>query len=173
MYFNKEEEKVVNDFCLATNENGKEHEFIYRFYFNDGNQIVVKYDGCSQEDNGLEINDSQYEWFYEFYFIIVKVEKKAKDNNWRKNQYIVLNYHYFPSKWEILKGFQLEKVKKCDCCLNFTLPKNNIQQICTDCGWREDKYLKMNPNEKSGELNLSLNEAKNNWSRFHKNLRNK
>lgn len=79
--------------------------------FKDGTILYVEFEGYGDSDNDLELNDPDYEEYYEFYFKILKVKNKAEKCKWRKNQTIFLNYHNFPIKWEKLSKEEIEKLK--------------------------------------------------------------
>lgn len=168
---NDNEGEIIMPFIKYASEQAQNGNSIYRLYFENGEQLIARYDGYTESDNGLDLDEEEYEEFYEFEFLIIKPEKKNKETKWRKYRYLLVNYHNFPTKWEILEGYQLERVKQCDCCLNITLPRISTQEVCPDCGWRENGYLKENPNEKCYGLNLSLNEAREKWNKYHKNIR--
>ena len=95
-------------FIQVVYDNAKAGYRTYRLYFKDGQQIVAKYDCDADSDNGLDEEDVDYEEFYEFYFEVLKVEKKT-DNSLRKGKYISLNYHNFPIRWEVLSKEEAQR----------------------------------------------------------------
>ena len=76
----------------------------YRLYFNDGTQIIASYETCGDSDNDLELDDPYYEEFYEFYFIVKKIEKKGAELDFKENVGIALNYHNYFEKFELYEG---------------------------------------------------------------------
>lgn len=73
----------------------------YRLYFKDGTELIAYYDFCADGDNDLELDDPDYEDLYEFYFKVKKIEKKGTELKFKRNKWIVLNYHNFPIKFEL------------------------------------------------------------------------
>lgn len=76
----------------------------YRLYFKNGTQIISSLVGVADSDNGLELNDPYYEEFYEFYFMVKRIEKKGTELNYKENELIFLNYHNFFIKFEPYTG---------------------------------------------------------------------
>lgn len=84
----------------------KEREILknYRLYFKDGTQIIANLSASGDSDNGLELKDPDYEEFYEFYFMVKKIEKKGSELDYQENEGICLNYHNFFIKFELYEG---------------------------------------------------------------------
>ena len=76
----------------------------YRLYFKDGTVLIAFYDGCGDGDNDLELDDPYYEDLYEFYFKVLKVEKKGSELNYKKEEWFMLTYHNFFIKFELYEG---------------------------------------------------------------------
>ena len=88
---------IISDF-LHEKEFGK----TYRLFFIDGTQIIARFDNCGDGDNDLDLDDSDYEDLYEFYFMVKKIEKKGSELEF-KEEGICLNYHNFFYKFEPLE----------------------------------------------------------------------
>jgi len=54
---------------------------------------------------------------------------------------------------------------KCSCCGNYTLKDEN-DDICKVCYWQEDIVQKAEPDYIGGPNKISLNQARNNYSKF-------
>lgn len=72
----------------------------YRLYFKDGSQIVARYSGGSDSDNGLDLDDPYFEDLYELDFIVVKIEKVGTEYGFEEGKWTFLNYHNFFYKFE-------------------------------------------------------------------------
>ncbi|MCM1307915.1 MAG: hypothetical protein NC223_04885 [Butyrivibrio sp.] len=57
-------------------------------------------------------------------------------------------------------------LKKCACCENCTVPVNEKNAVCKDCGWIDDEYQNMHPDSDNGRNPISLNIAKENFARY-------
>ncbi len=104
MWYNKNDEIILEPFYKELHKHLHRRENIFRFYFENELKLIVKYDCEADSDNGLSLEDENYEEFYEIYFEILKVEKKPKESKLRKGKYIEVNYHNLPIKWEILEN---------------------------------------------------------------------
>lgn len=62
----------------------------------------MKYDTEADSDNDLDLDDPKYEDFLELYFVIIKVENKKKEEKYKKNGCLCVNYHNIPDKWEVV-----------------------------------------------------------------------
>ena len=100
----EKEKNVIGDFLNVRFINQQEGKVVYKFKFKNGDVIIVKYDCDVDSDNGLELDDPNYEEYHEFYFQVLQVEKKAKDSMWRKGKCIALNYHNFPISFELIEN---------------------------------------------------------------------
>lgn len=72
----------------------------YRLYFKDGTQIIAKLLSSSDSDNGLDLDNPDYEELYEFDFKVIKIEKKGTQLNYREGQWIILDYRDFFYRFE-------------------------------------------------------------------------
>ena len=104
MWYNKNDEIILEPFYKELHKHLHCGQNIFRFYFDNGLKLIVKYDCEADSDNGLDLEDKNYEEFYEIYFEILKVEKKPKESKLRKGKYIEINYHNLPIKWEMLEN---------------------------------------------------------------------
>ena len=74
-----------------------------KWQFADGMMLEIKFEGYGESDNGLDMDNPNYEEFYEFYFRILSIRKKSKNCKWKKGENAFVNYKNFPVKWEGLK----------------------------------------------------------------------
>lgn len=58
--------------------------------------------------------------------------------------------------------------RKCKCCGKYTLDKNSIYDICSNCGWESDLVQEDNPNFEGGANELSLNQYKKEYDKRKK-----
>jgi hypothetical protein len=54
----------------------------------------------------------------------------------------------------------MENKRKCMCCGELTLDKDELIGICNNCGWESDPVQEDDPDYKGGANQMSLNEAK-------------
>ena len=59
---------------------------------------------------------------------------------------------------EIIKKY--DDKRKCKCCGKYTIDKDSIYDICSNCGWESDPIQEDNPNYEGGANELSLNQYK-------------
>jgi len=90
--------KIISPFA---NEEINKH---YRLFFEDGTQIIALYINSGDGDNGLDLDDPDFEDLFEFYFIIKRIEEKGTTNVFKENEGIVLNYHNFFEKFDLYEG---------------------------------------------------------------------
>lgn len=53
-----------------------------------------------------------------------------------------------------------EKMRKCDCCGELSIPVGSRFMICRVCGWQDDPEQKANPYLKNRSNKMSLQEAR-------------
>lgn len=104
MLTEKEKPIILPFMSVIYSSLGKGNNY-FRFYTLNEDIFIVKYLSDAESDNGLDLEDENYEEFYEFYFEIVKVEKKSKDSKIRKGKWLEINYHDLPTKLEIVQNF--------------------------------------------------------------------
>ncbi len=61
---------------------------------------------------------------------------------------------------------------KCPCCGEATLEEQDAYCICDKCGWQDDPDQTKNPDLPTGANMLSLNKAKEVWSKHHDSIFN-
>ena len=73
----------------------------FRLFFKDGTRIIALFFGSSDSDNGLDLDDPDYEEFYELNFIVKKIEQQGANLFFNVNELIGLNYRNFFEKFEL------------------------------------------------------------------------
>jgi len=91
---------IIGDFLKQSTPEIK----VYRLFFKDGTQLIARWIGSSDSDNGLEPDDPFYEDLYELDFKVVKIEKKGSALNYKENECIALSYHNWFEKFEPYEG---------------------------------------------------------------------
>lgn len=98
-WLNKNERDILEpylEFLKLNNNNTKQ-----KLTLSNGVILYVTFLGYSESDNDLDMNEENFEEFYEFYFKIERVKNKCKEFKNKKNDEIFFNYHNFPVKFEI------------------------------------------------------------------------
>ncbi len=54
----------------------------------------------------------------------------------------------------------MEEKIECKCCNEKTIDKDDLFDICSNCGWQRDEVQESDPDYKGGANEMSLNEAK-------------
>lgn len=112
MNFSDIEKKIVAPFYLYFHSSKQKIKDTYLLRWKNGTQVLAKYDTCYESDNGLELDDPDYE---DFVCIIMKIEKivclNEKDGfNWIKDREIFeFSYHDFPDEIYNSKGELISK----------------------------------------------------------------
>jgi len=99
MWLNNKEEKIYGPF---SNFIEKHEDEKLRFIYADGVELIVEFYTEYESDNGLELNDENYEEYWESAFKIVEVVKDEK-NVYQVGKYILVNYHSIPQKYESIE----------------------------------------------------------------------
>ena len=71
-------------------------------------------------------------------------------------------------KYEEKVIFDMDEKRKCKCCGKYTLDKNSIYEMCSNCGWKSNPFQEENPNFDGGANKLSLNQYKKEY--FNKKI---
>jgi len=56
-----------------------------------------------------------------------------------------------------------QKLKKCACCENYTIPVNTVNYRCPICSWIDNHHQNNNPDSLDGPNNITLREARLRW----------
>ena len=76
------------DFLKETNGQYK----TFRMFFSDGTKIIAKFCGASDGDNGLDLDDPDFQ--------VKKIERKGSELSFDEEQLICLDYRNFFIKFE-------------------------------------------------------------------------
>ena len=101
LWYSEKEKKIMEPFYKKIHEFLAKGKTVFGFMYNDSS-LIVKYDTEADSDNELDLDDPNYEDFLEMYFQILKVEKKQKEEKYRKNKYLCINYHNIPDEFEVV-----------------------------------------------------------------------
>lgn len=77
---------------MSINENADQ---VYILEYPNGDKVEAQVDTCYETDNGLEIEDSDYEEYYACAMRIVKVIEH-KSGSFKEGRLIEINYHTYP-----------------------------------------------------------------------------
>lgn len=99
MWLNDKEEKIYGPFSDYVEKHEDEK---FRFIYADETELIVEFETFYESENGLELNDENYEEFWESAFKIVKVVKDDK-NIHEVGKYVLVNYHCIPQTYEVVK----------------------------------------------------------------------
>lgn len=100
MWLNDKEELIFGPFSNYIHKNkDKKFEFVYE----DGADLIVElFVDEYESENGLELNESGYEEYWEMAFKILEVKKDDK-NIHEVGKYILVNYHCIPKLYNAIK----------------------------------------------------------------------
>lgn len=101
MWLNKNEEARFGPFAKFVHEN-EDSDFL--FECTDGAQIIARlYLYEFESDNGLDLNDSGYEEYWEMAFEIKEIIKDDT-NVYSVGGKILINYHNIPKKYDVVRN---------------------------------------------------------------------
>ena len=98
MWLNDKEKQIFGPFIeyIEANEERK-----FKFVYGDGSELIVELDTQYESDNGLELEDKEYEEYWEAAFKILEVLKD--DNNvYSSGDFILVNYHNIPISYQVV-----------------------------------------------------------------------
>ena len=99
MWLNDKEEYVYGPFSDYVESHESEK---FKFKYSDGTELIVEFETEYESENGLDLNDDGYEEYWEMAFKILKILKDNK-NTYSAEQYVLVNYHNIPQKYEAVK----------------------------------------------------------------------
>ena len=94
MFFSNIEKKVMENLFLSISDNVNQR---YVLTYSDGNVIEAQVDTCYETDNGLEMEDLNYEEYHACAMRIVKVIED-KNGSLKEGSLIEINYHNYPQQ---------------------------------------------------------------------------
>lgn len=94
LYLDNEEEKVIGAFMeIESNFANK----ILRLIWNDGIEVVAKYDSFIEDENENDFNSMEYEEYWSFVFVAIDIPQKAPIDL-SDDGLFTINYLNFPEK---------------------------------------------------------------------------
>lgn len=114
MSINQKEKKIIDSLCEAVSVDNKMDK-VFKFKWKYGTEIYAEYVTTDLDDNGLELEDPNYEDFICFIMKIEKIIKlnKADGFEWIKDRELFeFNYHNFPDEIYNSKGELISKRDK-------------------------------------------------------------
>lgn len=116
MYWTKQEEKIIGKFYKYVSETRPNRE-LYLLSWKNGTKILVNMHGWSDDDNGLELEDPNYEEYTSFIMDLKRIDNfddrdGIKLDKIKKYKAIILNYHNFPDEIYNSNGELISKRKK-------------------------------------------------------------
>ncbi|MCR4661281.1 MAG: hypothetical protein K5765_04665 [Clostridia bacterium] len=99
MWLNDKEEKIYGPFSDYIEKNIQQR---FRFIYADGVELIVEFFTDYESENGLELDDKNYEEYWESAFKILEVVKDDK-NTHEVGKYVIVNYHCIPVTYEVVK----------------------------------------------------------------------
>ena len=92
---------IIGEYLFESHSELGEH---FRLFFPDGTQIIAEDYGCGDSDNGLDLDDPDYEDFYGFYFAVKRIERQGTEWDFEVGEVVELTYHNFFTKFERYEG---------------------------------------------------------------------
>lgn len=92
MFFSNEERRIMEKLFMSINENADQ---VYILEYPNGDKVEAQVDTCYETDNGLEIEDSDYEEYHACAMRIVKVIED-KNGSFKEGRLIEIHYHNYP-----------------------------------------------------------------------------
>lgn len=92
LYLNKNEEKIIGVFIDVEDRYVQTNLILV---WMDGSKIIAKYDSFIEDENGLELDDENYEEFWSFVFEKIAIYGNPPIEVTEDN-YFTINYHNFP-----------------------------------------------------------------------------
>ena len=111
MSINQKEKKIIDSLCEEVSVDNKMDK-VFKFKWKYGTEIYAEYVTTDLDDNGLELEDPNYEDFICFIMKIGKIIKlnKADGFEWIKDRELFeFNYHNFPDEIYNSKGELISK----------------------------------------------------------------
>lgn len=94
MYLNKNEQKIIECFMNVENEY-KNKRLILKW--DNGSQVIAKYDSFIEDENDYELEDERYEEFWSFVFQKIDfIGNPPIDVS--EDCFFLVNYHNFPDE---------------------------------------------------------------------------
>lgn len=100
MFFSDNERQIMQNLFLSINHNINQK---YILIYSDGDVIEGQVDTCYETDNGLEIDDPNYEEYYACVMRVIKVIVN-KTKTLKEDNLIEVNYHNYPQQIQDLQG---------------------------------------------------------------------
>ena len=115
-YLSKKEEKIIDDFYSYVHIDKEHMKEIYRMKWKNGTEILVVYCTDSDDYNGLEPDDPDYEEYTSFIMDLKRIDNfDVRDeinlDEIKKYKTIIINYHNFPDEIYNSKGELISKKK--------------------------------------------------------------
>lgn len=100
MFFSYNEKQIMEKLFLSINNNANQ---LYILTFSNGDVVEAQVDTCYETDNGLEVDDPNYE---EYHACAMKIKKMIVDRNknLREGNLIEINYHNYPQQIKDSQG---------------------------------------------------------------------
>lgn len=92
MFFSNNEKQIMENLFLSVNDNVSQK---YILMYSDGDVVEGRVDACYETDNGLEIDDPNYEAYYACAMKIVAIIID-KTKTLKQGSLIEINYHNYP-----------------------------------------------------------------------------
>ncbi len=116
MYYTDKEREIIRPFSkyLSSNIFTKEK---FLLVWKNGTKILVTFDTTDTDDNGLELEDPNYEEYTSFIMDLKRIDNfddrdGIKLDKIKKYKAIILNYHNFPDEIYNSNGELISKRKK-------------------------------------------------------------
>ena len=94
LYLNDNEEKVIGSFVeVEANFTNK----ILRLIWNNGSEVVAKYDSFIEDENEGDFETDEYEEYWSFVFLAI-VPQTGAPIDVSDDGFFAINYHNFPQK---------------------------------------------------------------------------
>lgn len=100
VFFSNKEKQIMENLFLSISVNVNRK---YILTYPDGDVIETQVDACYETDNGLEVDDPDYEEYYACTMKIVKIIVD-KSKILTENNLIEINYHNYPQQIQDLQG---------------------------------------------------------------------
>ena len=100
MFFSNEEKQIMEKLFAEISHNGNE---IFVLSFFNGDVVEAKVDTCYETDNGLEVDDINFE---EYYACAMKITQVITDKSQtlKNGKLIEINYHNYPQEIKNSRG---------------------------------------------------------------------
>lgn len=98
MWLNNKEEQIYGPFAKYIENHENER---FKFVYANGDELIVEFYTEYESENGLELNDEDYEEYWEMAFKIIEVIKDDK-NIYEVGKYVLVNYRSIPKNYKIV-----------------------------------------------------------------------